>query len=127
MKDLLAGSGAVDDAAGAYGRAAKEAQESLKALEEKRAKAPERKEPVEARRVVQGGGDRPQAIEEMSKHAMYVQLLEKCVADGIVTPDELTRINSFRKILWHLQRGRAGRSSRSRMRRLTRTRLRATK
>ena len=34
---LLAGSGAVDDAAGAYGRAAKEAQESLKALEEKRA------------------------------------------------------------------------------------------
>ena len=37
VKDLLAGSGAVDDAAGAYGRAAKEAQESLKALEEKRA------------------------------------------------------------------------------------------
>ena len=37
VKDLLAGSGAVDDAASAYGRAAKEAQESLKALEEKRA------------------------------------------------------------------------------------------
>jgi len=37
VKDLLAGSGAVDDAASAYGRAAKEAQESLKALEERRA------------------------------------------------------------------------------------------
>ena len=37
LKELLGGRGDIDDAALAYGRAAREAQDSLKALEERRA------------------------------------------------------------------------------------------